>query len=165
MWQSHGRLVGSFRLVGCHIFWFFKTLGRLFLFCFFQKETTPPPPFKSASERRQMSATSCQPIRPFRPLRRPFPQQLRPPVRRVERRRLRSYSFHPASWHWPTVKSTQGDLSFLTTVENRQQKNNKNTKCFSLENERGKKQINKNNRWAYRLICVSCETNNHFTNT
>jgi hypothetical protein len=55
---------------------------------------------------------------------------------------LRSYSFHPASWHWPTVKSTQGDLSFLTTVENRQQKN-KNTKCFSLENEREKK-IKKN---------------------
>ena len=96
--------------------WFFWTCWGWSVDMFgFEQETTPRRLFKSASEKRQTSVTSCQPIRPFQPLRRPFLQQLpHPPVRTSERqsRRRRFFSFHSAYWHWSIViiLSIQGDF-------------------------------------------------------
>lgn len=102
----------------------------------FEQETTPRRLFKSASEKRQTSVTSCQPIRPFQPLRRPFLQQLPHPlaVRTSERqsRRRRFFSFQSAYWHWSIViiLSIQGDFllfCFDFTERKQQQKQHHNT--------------------------------------
>jgi hypothetical protein len=161
MWQSHGRLVGSFRLVGCHIFWFFKTLGRLFFLFFFKRRRRRR---RHSSQRRRDDKCQRRRASQFGRFGRfvahfnsncgrlydesnvavcaPIPFILPPGIGQPSSR--------------PKV------ICLFSRPWRTDSKKIKTQNVFHSKMKGKKTKKNKNNRWAYRLNFVSCH---HFTNT